>query len=96
MHTILRDEQVLENEILDGLIRSLKIIPPNPQNPPSHKEVVFPAHIIGLGLTQMWRLGYLAESERLIFTVMDTIQNFCMVGCGEEKQSFTCYSLKSI
>ena len=64
---------------MEGLIRSLKIIPPNAQNPPSRKEVVFPAHIIGLGVTQMWRFGYLAESERLIFTVMDTIQKHCLV-----------------
>ncbi|KAI9488412.1 P-loop containing nucleoside triphosphate hydrolase protein [Zychaea mexicana] len=60
------------------------IIPPNTQNPPSHKEVVFPAHIIGLGVTQMWRFGYLAESERLIFTVMDTVQKHCLSFGGED------------
>lgn len=79
IHAILHDEQVLEVEILEGLIRSLKIPQPNPQNVPSHQEVVFPAHVIGLGVTQMWRFGYLAESERLIFTVMDTIQKHCLV-----------------
>ncbi|KAI9257981.1 P-loop containing nucleoside triphosphate hydrolase protein [Phascolomyces articulosus] len=84
IHAILHDEQILEDEILEGLIRSLKIIPPNAQNPPSHKEVVFPAHIIGLGVTQMWRFGYLAESERLIFTVMDTIQKHCLSFGGED------------
>ncbi|KAI8137073.1 P-loop containing nucleoside triphosphate hydrolase protein [Fennellomyces sp. T-0311] len=84
IHAILHDEQVLEDEILEGLIRQLKIIPPNAQNPPSHKEVVFPAHIIGQGVTQMWRFGYLAESERLIFTVMDTIQKHCLSFSGED------------
>ncbi|KAI8390959.1 P-loop containing nucleoside triphosphate hydrolase protein [Radiomyces spectabilis] len=85
IHRLLNeDEGFLEEEILEGLIRSLKIIPPNPQNPPLKPEVMFPAHIIGLSVTQMWRYGYLAESERLIFTVMDTIQKYCLSFTGEE------------
>lgn len=79
MRAILLNEEALEEEILEGLIRSLKIVPPNAHEPPSYKEVVFPAHIIGLSLTQMWRYGYLPESEHLIFTAMDTIQKYCLV-----------------
>ncbi|RCH78389.1 Myosin type-2 heavy chain 1, partial [Rhizopus azygosporus] len=41
-------------------------------------------HIIGKCVTQMWRLGYLAESEQLLFRVMDTIQKDCSSFTGEE------------
>ncbi|KAI9315178.1 P-loop containing nucleoside triphosphate hydrolase protein [Dichotomocladium elegans] len=78
MHAILQDEQVLEDEVLEGLIRSLKIPLPSAQDMLSRKHIVFPAHMIGIGLTQMWRFGYLPESERLVFTVMDTIQKHCL------------------
>lgn len=52
---------------------------PSLQNPPSQKEVLFPAHMIGLCVTQMWKLGYSQASERLLLTVMDTIQKQCLV-----------------
>jgi myosin-5 len=51
---------------------------------PSREEVVFPVHIIGKCVTQMWRLGYLVESERLLFRVMDTIQKECLGFVGED------------
>ncbi|KAI7877860.1 hypothetical protein K492DRAFT_231486 [Lichtheimia hyalospora FSU 10163] len=84
MRAILLNEEALEDEILEGLIRSLKIVPPNAHEPPSYKEVVFPAHIIGLSLTQMWRYGYLPESEHLVFTAMDTIQKHCLSFSNED------------
>lgn len=82
VRAILLDEALLEQEILKGLIVDLKILPPNTQQLPAHQEVVFPAHNIGLCVTQMWRFGYLAESERLLFTVMDTVQKHCLVKHG--------------
>jgi myosin-5 len=44
------------------------------QNPPSQKEILFPAHTISICVNAMWELGYIQESERLLFNVMDTIQ----------------------
>ncbi|KAI8097679.1 P-loop containing nucleoside triphosphate hydrolase protein [Halteromyces radiatus] len=84
VRTILQDEGLLDEEILNGLIVNLKILPPNSQQLPAHQEVVFPAHNIGLCITQMWRYGYLAESERVLFTVMDTIQKYCLGFSGED------------
>ncbi|KAI8330711.1 P-loop containing nucleoside triphosphate hydrolase protein [Chlamydoabsidia padenii] len=84
LRAILQDEGLLEQEILNGLIVNLKILPPNSQQLPAHQEVVFPAHNIGMCVTQMWRYGYLAESERLVFTAMDTIQKYCLGFSGEE------------
>jgi myosin-5 len=79
VRAILLDEALLEQEILKGLIVDLKILPPNTHQLPAHQEVVFPAHNISLCVTQMWRFGYLIESERLLFTAMDTIQKHCLV-----------------
>ncbi|CAO3658920.1 unnamed protein product [Rhizopus stolonifer] len=74
----------LEDELIEGLIQSLKIVPPGNQNLPSREEVFFPVHIIGRCVTQMWRLGYLAESERLLLRVMGTLQKDCVSFTGEE------------
>lgn len=52
---------------------------PSLQSPPSAKEVFFPAHTIGICVMEMWRLDYVQESERLLFTIMDTIQKQCLV-----------------
>ncbi|KAI8583474.1 hypothetical protein K450DRAFT_223883 [Umbelopsis ramanniana AG] len=84
IHTILTEEENLLEEIVDGLIKELKMPLPSLQNPPSQKEVLFPAHMIGLCVTQMWKLGYTQPSERLLLTVMDTIQKQCMAFSGDE------------
>ncbi|KAI8098944.1 P-loop containing nucleoside triphosphate hydrolase protein [Halteromyces radiatus] len=84
IHNILRDEEALHDEVLEGLIKTLKMPLPNMQNPPSQKEVVFPAHVIGIIVIEMWKLGYIEESERLLFSVMDTIQKQCLGFTGEE------------
>jgi myosin-5 len=61
------------------LIKALKIPLPTMQDPASQKEIFFPAHIIGLIASEMWTLGYIDESERLLFSVMHTIQKQCLV-----------------
>ncbi|KAL1924506.1 uncharacterized protein VTP21DRAFT_4160 [Calcarisporiella thermophila] len=81
---LLEEEEPLRGEILEGLIRTLKIPMPSVQSPASIKEVLFPAHVIGLAVTQMWRLGFLQESEKLLFNVMDTIQMQCLTYQGDE------------
>ncbi|KAL0080699.1 P-loop containing nucleoside triphosphate hydrolase protein [Phycomyces blakesleeanus] len=84
IHGILRDEDSLQEEIHEGLIKALKMPLPSLQNPPSQKEIFFPAHMISMCVTEMWRLRYVQESERLMFTVMDTIQKQCLSFTGEE------------
>ncbi|KAI8072331.1 P-loop containing nucleoside triphosphate hydrolase protein [Gongronella butleri] len=84
MRALLQDIEPLEKEILEGLIIQLKVLPPSPQQLPVRQEIMFPAHTIGLCITQMWRYGYLAESERLLFTAMDTIQRHCLNFHGED------------
>ncbi|CAO3629551.1 unnamed protein product [Cunninghamella blakesleeana] len=84
IHNILKNEDSLHDEVLEGLIKTLKMPLPNLQNPPNRKEVFFPAHIISIIVSEMWNLGYADESERLLFSVMDTIQKQCLSFTGEE------------
>ncbi|KAG0070757.1 Myosin type-2 heavy chain 1, partial [Podila epicladia] len=63
---ILEDEEGLQEEILGGLIKNMKIPSPSLSNLPLIKEIMFPAHLIGLLTTQMWKYGYIKESERLM------------------------------
>lgn len=84
INVLLQDSELLEEEIIEGLIHTLKIVPPEMQKLPAREEVLFPVHIIGKCVTQMWRLGYLVESERLLFRAMDTIQKDCLAFTGED------------
>jgi myosin-5 len=84
IHLILTEEENLLEEIVDGLIKELKMPLPSLQNPPSQKEVLFPAHMIGLCVSQMWKLGYMPAAERLLLTVMDTIQKQCLSFTDDE------------
>lgn len=80
MAQLLRNNgEVLENELVQGLIHTLRIVPPGTHKFPAREEVFYPTHIIGKYVTQMWRLGYLLESERLLFRVMGTVQQECAV-----------------
>ncbi|CAO3694231.1 unnamed protein product [Umbelopsis ramanniana] len=84
VYSILHDEDGLQDEILEGLIRHLKIPQASTQTPLSRKEVLFPAHAISITAAQMWKLGYMQESERLLYTVMDTIQKQCLSYTGDD------------
>jgi myosin V len=76
---LLEEDELLNEEATLGLIRSLKIPQPSSQNPVSEREVLFPAHLINLVTSQMWRYGYVKESERFLANVMQGIQQQVMV-----------------
>ncbi|KAF9561042.1 Myosin type-2 heavy chain 1 [Mortierella alpina] len=81
---ILEDEEGLQDEVLNGLIKNIKIPSPSLSNLPEAKEVMFPAHMIGLLTTQMWKYGFVKESERLMINVMQAIQQQSMTISGDE------------
>ncbi|KAI7966213.1 hypothetical protein MJO29_001961 [Puccinia striiformis f. sp. tritici] len=81
---LLEDEEPLDEDVLVGLIKTLKIPIPSVQNPPSAKEVLFPAHLISLVTNEMWKYGLMRESERFLANVMQTIQQHVMGFQGEE------------
>lgn len=76
---LLEEEEPLDEDVLSGIIRHLKIPPANLQNPQLPKEVLFPAHLISLVTNEMWKYGMMRESERFLANVMRTIQEHVMV-----------------
>lgn len=79
LRSLFENEDALQEEILLGLIRSVKMPLPTLQNPPSKREILFPAHTIAVCVREMWRLGYMQQFERLLFNVMDSIQKQFLV-----------------
>ncbi|RCI02900.1 Myosin type-2 heavy chain 1 [Rhizopus stolonifer] len=84
INSILHQEETLQEEVLGGLVRSLKIPMPSTQNPPSNMEIMFPAHLIGLCARNMWRAGRHRQSENLLFAVMDAVQKQLLSFNGED------------
>ncbi|KAK6465204.1 P-loop containing nucleoside triphosphate hydrolase protein [Scheffersomyces coipomensis] len=71
---LLRDSRQLHREIVEGLLKGLKIPPAGVAADLTRKEVLFPARIIIIILSDMWRLGLTKESEEFLGEVLSTIQ----------------------
>lgn len=79
LYTLLQDEALLQEDILDGLIRTFKIPESTVEQPLSLKEKTLPARVLGFSILRMWKRGYLAESERWLYAIMETIERHCQV-----------------
>ncbi|KAI8987940.1 P-loop containing nucleoside triphosphate hydrolase protein [Mycotypha africana] len=82
-----QEYDAIEEEIIDQLIQhSLQMVQTHTSvnDTINREDVVFPVHLLGKTVTQMWRFGYLVESERLLFRVMDTIQKECLSYSNED------------
>ncbi|KAF9813001.1 hypothetical protein IEO21_05834 [Rhodonia placenta] len=75
---LMQDIKRLDEDVLDGLIRGLKIPAPSTTNPSAVKEILFPANLISLITNEMWKYGLIPESERFLANVMQTIQSHVM------------------
>lgn len=76
---LMQDVKRLDEDVLDGLVRGLKIPNPSLTNPSAVKEILFPANLISLVTNEMWKYGLIPESERFLANVMQTIQAHVMV-----------------
>ena len=76
---LMQDMKRLDEDVLDGLIRGLKIPAPSLTNPSAVKEILFPANLISLVTNEMWKYGLISESERFLANVMQSIQTHVMV-----------------
>lgn len=76
---LMQEIKRLDEDVLDGLIRGLKIPAPSTANPAAVKEILFPANLISLITNEMWKYGLIPESERFLANVMQTIQSHVMV-----------------
>ncbi|KIM48957.1 hypothetical protein M413DRAFT_438132 [Hebeloma cylindrosporum] len=81
---LMQDVKRLDEDVLDGLIRGLKIPAPSITNPSAVKEILFPANLISLVTNEMWKYGLIQESERFLANVMQTIQAHVMSFTGED------------
>ncbi|KAL7665833.1 Myosin-2 [[Candida] zeylanoides] len=71
---LLRDSRQLHREIVEGLLKGLKIPPAGVAADLTRKEVLFPSRIIIIILSDMWRLGLTKESEDFLGEVLAAIQ----------------------
>ena len=76
---LMLDAKHLDEDVLEGLIRGLKIPTPSLTNPSAVKEILFPANLISLVTNEMWKYGLIQESERFLANVMQTVQTHVMV-----------------
>jgi len=81
---LMQDVKHLDQDVLDGLIRGLKIPTPSLTNPAAVKEILFPSNLISLITNEMWRYGLIQESERFLANVLQTIQSNVMSFNGED------------
>ncbi|KAF8652757.1 hypothetical protein AX16_004253 [Volvariella volvacea WC 439] len=81
---LMQDTKRLDEDVLSGLIRGLKIPAPSLTNPAAVKEILFPANLISLVTNEMWKYGLIQESERFLANVMQTIQAHVMSFSGED------------
>ncbi|OWB56616.1 hypothetical protein B5S28_g2523 [[Candida] boidinii] len=72
---LLKDSKTLHKEIVEGLLRGLRIPTATVSSELTRKEVLFPARIIIIILSDMWRLGLTNESEVFLGEVLSVIQN---------------------
>lgn len=76
---LMQEIKRLDEDVLTGLIRGLKIPAPSMTNPSAVKEILFPANLISLVTNEMWKYGLIPESERFLANVMEAIQAHVMV-----------------
>ena len=86
---LMQDIKRLDEDVLDGLIRGLKIPAPSLTSPAAVKEILFPANLISLITNEMWKYGLIPESERFLANVMQIIQSHVMVS----RSCICCYAV---
>lgn len=74
LYKLLQDSKSLYNEIVNGLLKNLKVPLSGVMSELTKKEVLFPARIIIIILSDMWRLGLTSESEQFLGEVLSVIQ----------------------
>lgn len=68
------ENTALVDEIVEMLIRTLTLPLPSLQNRMPRREILFPAHLIGLCTVQMWKYRLTTQMQNLMLNVMKMIQ----------------------
>lgn len=84
LERLLENYKLLCDEVVKGVISTLKIPVPSPSDEVPPKEIFFPAHIISTVTSEMWRMGYVKESEDFLGQVMHAIQETVTQDSGDD------------
>lgn len=74
LYKLLEDTKSLNTEIVEGLLKGFKIPETGVAVELTRKEVLYPARIMIIVLSDMWRLGLTKQSESFLAEAMSTIQ----------------------
>ncbi|CUS20790.1 LAQU0S01e14708g1_1 [Lachancea quebecensis] len=84
LYKILEDTKSLNTEIVEGLLKGFKIPETGVAAELTRKEVLYPARIMIIVLSDMWRLGLTKQSESFLAEAMSTIQKLVTGLKGED------------
>jgi myosin-5 len=62
------------SEIVNDLIKNIAIPLPDMERRYASREILFPAHLIGLCIAQMWSFKLSEQLKKLLFNVAQSIQ----------------------
>ncbi|CDH15041.1 probable Myosin-2 [Zygosaccharomyces bailii ISA1307] len=74
LYRLLEDTKVLNEEVTEGLLKAFKVPDSGVAIQLSEREVLYPARILIIILSDMWRLGLTKQSEGFLAEVLTTIQ----------------------
>ncbi|CCD23018.1 myosin 2 NDAI_0A08650 [Naumovozyma dairenensis CBS 421] len=74
LYRLLEETDVLNNEITEGLLKGFQVPDAGVAIQLSRRDVVYPARILIIVLSEMWRFGLTKQSESFLAQVLTTIQ----------------------
>ncbi|CCF57760.1 hypothetical protein KAFR_0D01140 [Kazachstania africana CBS 2517] len=74
LYKLLENIESLNSEITEGLLRGFKVPDAGVATKLSKRDVVYPARILIIVLSEMWRFGLTKQSESFLAQVLTTIQ----------------------
>ncbi|KAL6939745.1 Myosin type-2 heavy chain 1 [Hanseniaspora osmophila] len=84
LYKLFDDTKALNKEIVFGLLKDFKVPEAGVAVEMSRKEVLYPARILIIILSDMWRLGLTKQSETFLAEVLSAIQNIVTNIKGDE------------
>ncbi|SCU82078.1 LAFA_0C08944g1_1 [Lachancea sp. 'fantastica'] len=96
LYKILEDTKALNTEIVDGLLKGFKIPETGVAAELTRKEVLYPARIMIIILSDMWRLGLTKQSESFLADAMSTIQKLVTALKGDDLVSHGAFWLTNV
>lgn len=78
LYRLLEDTEILNQEITEGLLKGFEVPDAGVAIQLSKRDVVYPARILIIVLSEMWRFGLTKQSESFLAQVLTTIQKLSL------------------